>query len=392
MPLVKNNKIFWFVISISLALNFYLVLNKRQAIAQWISNISENDDKTDLIKSSIKFYDAHLFSLNGKYHTEAGFSRLPKKYQPLLRRPVWGISRQSAGINIHFSTNSSAIYIKWSLGININKPNMTRIGSGGVDLYCKKNGSWQFVNAVGPQPDGVSFKEIISEMDTGFKEFMLYFPLFDEVSNLKIGILKSAKMKNIMPSSKGLIVFYGSSITQGSGASRPGMAYPSIVSRKLNLPVYNLGFDGNGKFDIQFSDILCETNANLFVIDCVPNSNPELIRLKALPLILKLHKQKPSIPILLIESITRENTYFDRKDSIVEDGYQYIIAQNKMLSSTFNQAKLMGVQNIYYLKGEGLIGYDHEGTVDGTHLTDLGSSRFAEKVALKIQDIFKKKI
>jgi hypothetical protein len=90
----------------------------------------------------------------------------------------------------------------------------------------------------------------------------------------------------------------------------------------------------------------------------------------------------------LIETITRENTYFDRKDTIFDDGYRYIEAQNKMLSLVFDQAKQIGIQNIYYLKGEGLIGYDHEGTIDGTHFTDIGCDRIAEKVIAVIRKIF----
>lgn len=364
----------------SFILNFYLVLTKRQALAKWISDITKSDKNIDLIESSVKFYDSHLFFVNGKYHNDKGLGRLPEKFKEKVRKEIWSISRQTSGMNIHFSTNSTLIFVKWKLGMNVVKPNMSRIGSGGVDLYCKKNGTWQFVNAIGPNPDGETCKSIISDMDTGFKEFMINFPLFDEVLDFEIGIHKTAEIKKYLPTKKKAIVFYGTSITQGSSASRPGMAYPSIVSRALNTPVYNLGFDGNGKFEIEFSDILSETNSKLFVIDCVTNSHPELIRTKALPLILKLHQKNPTVPILLIETITRENTYLDRKDSIFDDGYRYIKAQNKMLSLVFDQAKQMGIQNIFYIKGEGLIGYDHEGTIDGTHLNDIGSMRYAKEV------------
>ena len=42
------------------------------------------------------------------------------------------------------------------------------------------------------------------------------------------------------------VVFYGTSITQGGCASRPGMSYTAIVGRKLNLDFVNQGFSGNG--------------------------------------------------------------------------------------------------------------------------------------------------
>ena len=37
-----------------------------------------------------------------------------------------------------------------------------------------------------------------------------------------------------------------------------------------------------------------------------------------------------------------------------------------------------GVQNLFYIESEGAIGYDHEGTVDGVHFTDLGFLRYAD--------------
>ncbi len=265
---MKKNKIFWMVICVSLILNFYMVLTQRQAIAHWIADITKKDKNTDLIESSVKFYDSHLFFINGKYHNDKGLGRLPVKFKEKVRKEIWSISRQTSGMSIHFSTNSTLIFVKWKLGMNIVKPNMSRIGSGGVDLYCKTNGTWQFVNAIGPNPDGETCKSIISDMDTGFKEFMINFPLFDDLLDFEIGIHKTAEIKKYLPTKKKAIVFYGTSITQGSSASRPGMAYPSIVSRALNTSVYNLGFDGNGKFDSEMGEVLCETNWTVIKPNC----------------------------------------------------------------------------------------------------------------------------
>ena len=46
---------------------------------------------------------------------------------------------------------------------------------------------------------------------------------------------------------------------------------------------------------------------------------------------------------------------------------------------------------IYYLSSDGLIGYDHEGTIDGTHLNDLGMKRISEKIEGKIKEIYKER-
>ena len=43
------------------------------------------------------------------------------------------------------------------------------------------------------------------------------------------------------------VIVYGTSITQGGCASRPGSCYTNILSRKLNRPLLNYGFSGNGQ-------------------------------------------------------------------------------------------------------------------------------------------------
>jgi hypothetical protein len=91
----------------------------------------------------------------------------------------------------------------------------------------------------------------------GKKEYMIYLPLYDGVDHMEIGIDSTATI--YAPSGSlaegGLpILFYGTSITQGGCVSRPGMAYPSIISRKLDKPVINLGFSGNGRMDGNMAD------------------------------------------------------------------------------------------------------------------------------------------
>ena len=64
------------------------------------------------------------------------------------------------------------------------------------------------------------------------------------------------------------VVFYGTSITQGASAMRPGMGYPAIISRHLNIETINLGFSGNGKMEKELAEALSEIDASCYVIDC----------------------------------------------------------------------------------------------------------------------------
>ena len=270
---------------------------------------------------------------------------------------------------------------------------MNKMSNGGLDLYCWVDGKWQFVNAVAP----VGFNNqclLISDLDTTYKEFMLNLPIYDGVEYVEIGVKDKATITapqiNTFINQKP-IVFYGTSITQGGGTSRPGMAYPSIVSRKLNIETINLGFKGNGKFEETMGQVLCETDASLFVIDCTPNTTPDTIKLNTLKLIEQIRKCKPATPILLVESIFREYSYLKQTDETIPGGIRYMMAQNKELKNSFDNAINKGITEIYYLDNKDLIGSDHEGTVDGTHLSDLGAFRFADKMSAKITEILKLK-
>lgn len=333
------------------------------------------------------FTDASCFEMRGKYHKEDNYKRLPAEYKDIVSSQVWTLSKSTAGISIRFSTNSPFIYVKWRLLKNDNPTNMNKIGSCGLDLYCIVNGKWQYVNSAVPS----SIKNnslIITGMDTTMKTFLLNLPISDGVEDIQFGTKRTCKIslptEDIDKIHKP-IVFYGTSLTQGIGASRPGMAYPSIISRALGAEIINLGFSGNGKFEHAVGQVLCDIDAELYVIDCTPNSTPAIIKKNALQFIQQIRASKPDTPILIVESIIREYSYFN-KTNISSSG---VLAQNKELRQSFDSAVNIGIKNLFYLEGRDLIGSDHEATIDGLHLSDLGQYRIAELIGAKISEILK---
>ena len=96
-------------------------------------------------------------------------------------------------------------------------------------------------------------------------------PLYDKVEWLEIGILNGTKIEFQEKRSNKPIVVYGTSIVQGACASRPGMAWPSILGRKMNMQVINLGFNGSGRMESSVVDLLSEIDSKIFIIVCIPN-------------------------------------------------------------------------------------------------------------------------
>ncbi len=170
------------------------------------------------------------------------------------------------------------------------------------------------------------------------------------------------------------VVYYGTSITQGGCASRPGLAFTNLLSRELDRSFINLGFSGNGRIETSVGEVMCEIDAALYVIDCNPNTNAELIYDHTMELVQLLKKQRPDVPVLLVEGFLNESNYFNPASGVNKTVEQ----KQKELKRAYETLKRSGVTKIFYQKGDALIGKDHEGTVDGIHPNDVGMMRIAE--------------
>lgn len=206
---------------------------------------------------------------------------------------------------------------------------------------------------------------------------MLYLPLYDGTVSVEIGIDPNAtiaKPKLQLPKTDNPIVFYGTSITQGGCASRPGMAYPSIIERKMNIETINLGFSGNGLMDWEVLDAMLKIDASCYVIDCLPNCDIQRVNERGYKFVNRLLKEKKGIPVIMVGEVGFTQSYFD--STINED----VDEKNVAWKNIYERLKTEGNKHLYFMPGGSLIGNDYEGTVDGRHFTDLGFHRFSEKM------------
>ncbi len=339
-------------------------------------------------KDSVQFFDARKFDVIGKYHNENNFVRLPEKYKNKVRESVWSLSQNSAGISIRFRTNSPTIIVRCTVMNDANLPHMPATGVKGVDLYAFNGGDWQYVKTGFPRGK-VSEYILLSDGDGVAREYLLNLPLYDGVETLEIGVkagTEITKPKERLLLEKKPVVYYGTSIAQGGCASRPGLAYTNILSRKLDRPFINLGFSGNGTIETSVGEAMAEVDAALYVIDCNPNTKDDLIYDRTLALVQMLKKQRPDVPILLVEGFLNESNFFNPASG----GNQNIEKKRAELHRAYEQLKKGGTTKLSYLKGDGLIGQDHEATVDGIHPNDIGMMRMAEALLPVIKRSCKK--
>lgn len=359
---------------------------------QSVSVFGQENTKAKLEIDSIKYFVGQDFVIIGRFHNEKNYNRFPQKYKNTVRPEVWELSQNSAGIAIRFRTNATDIKIKWTTLFDAYLPHMAPTGVKGLDLYANVNGTWQFVQTARPKSKTSEYV-MIENGEPVYREYLLNLPLYDGVDSLFIGVNESAeisKPKERFMLDKKPVVYYGSSIAQGGCASRPGMAYTNILSRKLDRAFMNFGFSGEGTFDTSVGEAMLEVDAALYVIDCNPNTEVELIYNKAVALVQQLKKAKPNVPVLLVENYNYTNALFKPKNSKKSgNSSPREMCGEKQLELEKAYLTLMksGVANLYFQKGVYLIGDDNEATVDGVHLTDLGMQRFANAIYPQINTI-----
>lgn len=302
---------------------------------------------------------------------ESPYDRLPLKWKDKVRKPVWDLSKNTAGVTIRFKSNTASLRLKWTVLNDLKMNHMAETGIKGADLYAKIGGEWIYISTARPQGKS-SESKLIAGMTPEEREYMLYLPLYDGVTDIKIGVDSLSSFSAPDKSREKPIVYYGTSIAQGGCASRPGMAHTNILSRMLGVEIINLGFSGNGRMELPIAEFMAETDARFYVLDNIPNMKLEEVVSNVRPFVTYIRGVKPETPVVFIESFLFANT------SLEGYSHQVITEKNKALRNEYEKLKSEGVKELYYISLDTMHAALAEGTVDGVHLTDLGFMRFAE--------------
>lgn len=313
----------------------------------------------------------------GQGWKKIGFNRLPDKAEKTVRNAVWNLSKNSAGLGIRFKTDSDDIIVQYQVNGDLAMHHMPATGVSGVDLYVKNGGKWLWAQGVPKFKDTIRYQFVLNGLPKGVHEHQLLFPLYNNIKNLRIGVDSGSALEVLDARPEKAIVVYGTSIAQGACASRPGMAWTNILSRKLDYPVVNLGFSGNGRLEPEVIDLINEIDASVFVLDCLPNLTPsekrtqKEIQKRIHHSVYAIREKHPQTPILLVQHAGYSDGLVDiRRKNIYEN-------LNRWMTESFETLKKEGIKKLHMLtKNE--IGMSNDAFVDGTHPTDLGMEQYAD--------------
>lgn len=353
-------------------------------------NISEIDQnlkvETDINETDIVWLDVKKapFAICGIcYDGNLGrYTRMPQGTAERVSPGVAELNFHTAGGRVRFRTNSSFIGIRAVMETNGLMPHITLAGQSGFDLYRRKDGEDReiFCHTFMP-PMGMRTGYSSSfAADGQMADYTIHFPLYDGVKEFYIALKKDAVLLEA-ESYQGTapVVYYGSSITQGGCASRPGNSYQAMISRRMNQDHINLGFSGNGKAEPVMRQYLAGLTMSAFVCDYDHNA-PDADHLQKTHLLLyrEIRAVHPDIPYIMISApdILRDpGTYKKRRDVICQS-YQTALEE--------------GDSNVYFIDGAELFaGEDWDAcTVDGTHPNDLGFFRMAQRIETELRKAF----
>ena len=343
---------------------------------------------TQSLSAAIKcqYVDASTLTvINKAQENEPVLQRLdPNKYE--MRKGIRNSMKLSTGIAVLFTTDSRNIHAKWT---TISKKfcgnNMTPIFHSGLDLYIRENGKWIFAGVARPKINGSNEHEftVVKKMAEGKKECMLYLPMFNGVSALEIGVDEGATIAPLASPFKHRIFFVGSSITHGASACRPGASYVARIGRILNAETPNIGVSGQCKLDDYYADIVCDSKADAFVFDTFSNSTAKIIDERVYNFVKRIVAAHPNTPLIFLQTLKRDIGRFDLASRKRNDDQR--AAADKWMKQICKEFK-----NVYFIDHAFAIGDDGEGTIDGTHLNDLGVQRTIENLVPKMKKILKK--
>ena len=342
-------------------------------------------EKIDIEGDRVHYSLPHsAFSLYGIFYDEKEqcFARMNCAIADSLGEGIGTLSRHTAGGRLRFATDSSVLQLTVKYDFLWLMSHMPLTGSSGFSLFEETEKGEIFIKNLAPiSSDAYGFTAETPLQGGVIRNYILYFPLYNDVKEITIALDKNAQVKAGKKYRDELpILYYGSSITQGGCASRPDHAYQSLIAKRNNIDYINLGFSGNAKGEDVMVDYLASINCGLFVCDYDHNApNAEHLKNTHYRLYQRYRKMRHDTPILFL---TRPDITGDVEGE----------ERHKIVFDTYQKAKKDGDKNVYFLSGKKFYGKKNrwDFAVDGCHPTDFGFVKMADKIYKKMISIDEK--
>lgn len=337
---------------------------------------------TKIQSRNLKYYNVREkpFRIYGLLEGMPGeeFCRIPGKIAADTSAGVLGLYRNTAGGRIRFSTDSACVAIRAVMKGKCLMPHMTFTGSSGFDLHVIDKGKFLYQGSFIPPMDRETVWESLIQLESKkMREILIHMPLYDNVQSLHIGLDPGATVKE----SKSYrlekpILYYGSSITQGGCAPRPGNCYTNLISQKLDVDHTNLGFSGSARGEQSMAMYIAGLPMNMFVLDYDHNASLPQLERNHEKFFMTIRERNPDLPILIAS-----RTMIPRTSEMARE----FLCRRNIIFQTYLNARNRGDEHVKFIDGSRIyyqaeqLGMSADScTVDGIHPNDLGFACMAE--------------
>lgn len=355
------------------------------------ADIKTTTDKEDLVFINV---DDAPFRIYGVYRDGDRYRRLPSSVAEQCNDSLKLYQAVTAGGRVRFVTTSAYISVRVTLTGTARNDLMTDITASGVDVYVggmyrstvKNNPIFDAktgeilpgimesagggVREVKPCEEP-TFEALVTLGDTKGQTVTLNMPVFNGVKEMYVGVQKDAEISHA-PDYKleKPVLFYGSSITHGASASRPGLIYENLLSRELDFNYINLGFGGGAKGEDAIAEYVASLDVSAFVFDYDHNApTPEHLLETHERMFLKFRLKHPGTPVLML------SRPYGRLDSNIK-------RRQEIIKRTYDNAVARGDKNVYIVLGTEFFPEELGGdfSIDGCHPNDIGFRFMADAI------------
>lgn len=307
--------------------------------------------------------------------------RIPTAIAEGISPAVTWLNKCHSGVRVVFSTDSPFVSFFVDASGYGRTVDDTLSGSAGIFVTAADEGLEQtFRGRVSPSfedlkremnGEGAKFSGTVNLGEKKLRQVIVWLPFLSDYKTLYIGLEKGATLGEFAGYRYATpVVFYGSSITMGCGASAPTNTYPALVSRMLDTDFINLGFSGNAKGEPEVAEYIAGLEMSAFVYDYDFNA-PTVEHLEAThEKFYKIIRQKqPDLPIIIMS----RPSFPDAIDTA---------KRQNVIFKTFMNAKMAGDDKVWFINGANIfdgIARDFC-THELCHPNDLGYMKMAEAV------------
>lgn len=330
---------------------------------------AQKADENGFVYSNVQCAPFSLEGLPWFLENKQAFYRLPKSLTAKdVNEGALALCNHTSGVCVRFRSDSPELMLRAKLAYGCDMNHMPRAGSCGFDSYRKfQEGELVYNKTLQPNPGQVDACALIGiNPEKRLCEWLINFPLYGGVESVEIGLKEGSSL--LPPFSRKVedpVLFYGSSITQGGCASRPGNAYTSMLCRKVDAPQINLGFSGSGRGEPAVARAIAGLKLSAFVMDYDHNApSPEHLQNTHEVFFRIIRDALPELPVIFLSKCDFYGTEPD-------------VRRRKIIYSTYENAVKAGDRNVYFVDGSILFGNKMRDacTVDGCHPNDLGFYR-----------------